>query len=611
MSVDRVRPAEPSGARSWSQFPAAVSGRSFSPDLFMALLVASAPAAGIAAGTGESPGAVLGVAAVAALGGVAAWRFSRGVHRGYALAVCAVSIVAIGLLGGRPAAWSFVAGTFLVALCALLSEEPGQRGGRSAEMLEPAAGLSLLAALLGWRTASVTVVLAIQVGTGGLVYLAHRNAELAGRGRTRVLQAVTVLVQTVGAVLIAVLGLFMVLIPWAIGRCVAWDPTWWRHRPASQFVPLRRVNLNPRWQWRGRVESLNPGIGRRMHAVALVVPVFVVAGLVFVTAGVADLDGDPSGVGSPAMAGSRWWPEARPAQLATYDEARLSGFLGPVLADVSTEWTNVVDGRRVSWSPDSPRYTVWLFGGSAAFGLGQRDGHTIASELARAADARGVPIEVINMAVHGDVHWMEWNRMLAALTAGAEKPDLVIFYDGFNELATVNHVNNSGRAADLPFVGSLDSHDLSRRGPLESFGLRLGRSFDDTGLQPPPTTRVLNTDEMLERAIAQFTETIRITAAELESREIPVMFVYQPSRVTRARPVEGEESDGTEFTALEASFRSRLPGNVVDLSAAMDQIADPVYWDSVHTNELGSSTVAAALVDQVVARLSIPTGEAD
>ena len=51
-----------------------------------------------------------------------------------------------------------------------------------------------------------------------------------------------------------------------------------------------------------------------------------------------------------------------------------------------------------------------MFGGSTTYGLNQRDGHTIASELARAAAADGIELDVHNKGNNGQLHWMEAER---------------------------------------------------------------------------------------------------------------------------------------------------------------------------------------------------------
>jgi len=93
------------------------------------------------------------------------------------------------------------------------------------------------------------------------------------------------------------------------------------------------------------------------------------------------------------------------------------------------------DGRR-SYVPPIARtgdpVDIWFLGGSTTFGEGQRDEHTIPSEVARLAADDGLPVRVHNLGQQGLVSWQQlviFERELARRPA----PDLVVFYDGTND----------------------------------------------------------------------------------------------------------------------------------------------------------------------------------
>ena len=72
-------------------------------------------------------------------------------------------------------------------------------------------------------------------------------------------------------------------------------------------------------------------------------------------------------------------------------------------------------------------------GGSTMFGSFQRDGHTIPSEFARLAEADGIPVRVVN---YGQLAYVNWQEvlLLQQLASGSSRPDLAVFYDGYNDL---------------------------------------------------------------------------------------------------------------------------------------------------------------------------------
>jgi len=115
---------------------------------------------------------------------------------------------------------------------------------------------------------------------------------------------------------------------------------------------------------------------------------------------------------------------------------------------VKSRWVNVDDrGLRATWKPpESGGKTVkpvriFVFGGSTIFGDNARDDYTIPSLIAKALNAEeDIPIEVTNLGQEGFCSTQEVIFLLSQLRQG-NIPDLVIFYDGINDVATAfeNH----------------------------------------------------------------------------------------------------------------------------------------------------------------------------
>jgi lysophospholipase L1-like esterase len=250
-------------------------------------------------------------------------------------------------------------------------------------------------------------------------------------------------------------------------------------------------------------------------------------------------------------------------------------------------YVNVRDGRRVTYQPPDPAVTVWYFGGSTMYGLGQRDGHTIPSEVARLAEREGLSIRGLNLGVNADNNWQETLRFAEALEAGPP-PDLVVFYDGVNE---------QGTAYERVNRGDLDPHRSSRMlGPDQERELWAhGRD-----VRPPSgDTRELQWD----LAAAQYRRGVDLARLLAADAGVPVLHVWQPTLATKAyapsdqvaydrtgllRHGAGELTDSDEV-------RERSGADPIDLTAALDGIREPVYLDGGHTNELGARTVATAL----------------
>lgn len=294
------------------------------------------------------------------------------------------------------------------------------------------------------------------------------------------------------------------------------------------------------------------------------------------------------------------WADDIEAQISEYGSSKLprDEDLGYRLGDFSSTYVNVSDGVRRSIEPSCtcPRLVVWFLGGSAAFGWNQRDDHTIPSELVRLAEERGVGIEVRNLAVPGWTLEQE-HRLLRQLLLDpdVEKPDAVIFYDGFNDAV--------GAAVEAARTGPLDP---SKPNLLD--GRRL-RSFSED----QPSLDEAGGPEAVGRVAARRYRSVQKEATEdLALFDIPAWFVLQPDAfssltqldwvrdVTHEDPATVASSD---LARVLAAFEDRLATSTVDLRHAVDEDPRPVFSDPVHMNELGARLVSDAIWRELGDRL--------
>ena len=242
-------------------------------------------------------------------------------------------------------------------------------------------------------------------------------------------------------------------------------------------------------------------------------------------------------------------------------------------------YTHVRDLARRSYEPDAePVLEVWFFGGSTLFGIGQRDEHTIPSEIARLAEADGIPIRVRNFGFPSYESWQEVGLLRRALQQ-RPAPDLVVFYHGANDYAA-----------------------LCRRLALGTDPYEKGTAL----FRESPARPEVACD-------AQPDETGRLTAAVTgrrveEARELvgktPIVEFWQPFASTR-RPTPTDRplldrlhTRRRDMDAQAEAYRStfdHLDRPVVDLTDAMDGTDEPVYFDYAHTNELGARLVSEAM----------------
>ena len=95
--------------------------------------------------------------------------------------------------------------------------------------------------------------------------------------------------------------------------------------------------------------------------------------------------------------------------------------------------------------------TVFVFGGSAAWGYGARDNYTIPSQLSYRLNAQDPHYRVYNYAEPGYTFTQGLFYLITRLRDGA-RPNFVIFYDGFND---VYGSYQSGKPGTLHNIGQL------------------------------------------------------------------------------------------------------------------------------------------------------------
>jgi nucleotide-binding universal stress UspA family protein len=256
--------------------------------------------------------------------------------------------------------------------------------------------------------------------------------------------------------------------------------------------------------------------------------------------------------------------------------------------------THVVDGIRDTYQVADPVFTIWLFGGSTAFGFGQRDDFTIASQMVKLAEERGVQIEVVNFGVSGYVNWQEVDRFAAALEKGPA-PDLALFFDGANE---------SALAIEREAYGLLD--------PADTYHLSMEDEQRDELAKQAKARGYRSTNDLDTAATVQAEQYRRGAERALELGQehgVDVVLAWQPHLYTidPDAPLVPEALDLWEISPkrqkevgqLSDEIAERSGIDVIDLSSSLDDARKPVFFDISHSNEYGARLQAEVLLDQV------------
>jgi hypothetical protein len=263
---------------------------------------------------------------------------------------------------------------------------------------------------------------------------------------------------------------------------------------------------------------------------------------------------------------------------------------------LATEHVNVVDGRRRTYSVGRPEHTVWMFGGSTTYGIGQRDDHTIPSALVRAAQAEGVALAVRNFGCPGKVNWAETTEFELLLRSGAPRPDVALFLDGINEWNAAFTREIVGLLdPSVPFSGyASNEHQASLLADADE------RGYVETHDQERQATL----------AAAQYRMGVERGRALGEEFDVPVVHVWQPALFTMPEDAPGNatvfHSGGLDPASSTASGRFYAAAAVrsgvdpIDLMDIFDDATQPYFFDCCHTNEAGARLEAEALLPYVL-----------
>lgn len=305
-------------------------------------------------------------------------------------------------------------------------------------------------------------------------------------------------------------------------------------------------------------------------------------------------------VDAPGYAGQTW-PERYFQELDSLDFTYVP-FVGPRMVEAHGQTIDSADGIRASWTPpdvgDAP--VVWFFGGSTLWGEGQRDDHTIPSEVARLADAAGTPIRAVNFGERGYTAFAEWLLFEQEL-ARRGPPDLAVFYHGINEtFSLLEDDDNFGPqpsifqidvttdafhlAPPLPGAGPVEEPSLAKAYRDRSAVLRLLDEVADLGLATPagagPVEDTRRQIQAIELAAEIYRRSIDLIRWSARRSGLEPVILLQPHVPTNLGYQE---------------FADRVADLGIDLSDAFADAPSSIFIDGAHTTEDGARLAAEAV----------------
>ena len=305
---------------------------------------------------------------------------------------------------------------------------------------------------------------------------------------------------------------------------------------------------------------------------------------------------------------------ALPLQYEPYSLWRSSDYSSPTI--------NVIDGYRETWQAPgsgdgSATCEIWTFGGSTLMGADSPDDNTIPSYLARSlannAGGAGRTYLVRNFGVSGFVSENEIHLLVKLLRESV--PDVVIFYDGVNDI--LNKV-----ARGRPHYLYDNFAKLGRRDRIRDLLAEVARRLAIVrSLMEPASFREADMawpsevfDRRAEQLLDSYSAGLDLVARLGDSYGFDAYHFRQPNIFTTNKKLtEEEQAARQEFEYLAPAYEAfqtasssggapRL--NVYDLSDALDNVQESIFLDYCHVTAIGNK----AVVDRMLERVDIGCG---
>lgn len=272
------------------------------------------------------------------------------------------------------------------------------------------------------------------------------------------------------------------------------------------------------------------------------------------------------------------------------------------------------NGRRKTANPalkdSATALKIFCFGGSTMYSSGSRDEYTIPSELSKLIHTSfpDQNVEVTNFGCHGYTRATENIQLQRELTKN-NIPDIVIFYDGVNEVISA-HQNNEAGTPTNAYNRRKEfkiAHSYKKRIKLMIYSSNLYRFV--TTMQRKLFTSS-SYKQLSERSDALATDIaknyvgfVKISKSLEQEYGFKVFNFMQPNIYSKKNLTEAEQGyykDQQYYENLyKLSYETVRKDSImikdstfVDISNVFDNADKTIYFDFCHTGELGNQLVA-------------------
>lgn len=294
----------------------------------------------------------------------------------------------------------------------------------------------------------------------------------------------------------------------------------------------------------------------------------------------------------------------------------------PMAGKYNTIYDN---GLRKTYNPSlkdsATALKVFCFGGSTMYSSGSRDEFTISSELSKliSNEFPNQNVEVINFGCHGYTRATE-NIQLQRELIKNNIPDIVVFYDGVNEVISA-HQNNEAGSPTNAYNRKKEfkiAHSYKKRIALMVYSSNLYRFI--TSLQRKLSTgsayaKLNPRDDSLAKDIADtYIGFVKISKSLENEYGFKAFNFMQPQIFSKKHLTKFEQEYHSSHQYYENLYTlsynkvrqdtlMQTDSTFIDISDVFDQEKQTMYFDFCHTGEYGNQLVAKSIFDTIESEL--------
>lgn len=267
---------------------------------------------------------------------------------------------------------------------------------------------------------------------------------------------------------------------------------------------------------------------------------------------------------------------------------------------------------------DEDAYRVFAYGGSTMWGMGAPDWETIPAYLQQSLETTlDRPVCVVNFGQMSYVSTQGVILLMRSLQSGTV-PDLVVFYDGINDVIAARQTGDPGAHRNMGVFTSIfnDPDQSSSTHPLilwlrGTYAFR----FVDALVEEPEATVTDDSSPQSESSLAEgivnaYLANYQIVAGMADTFGFDYRFFWQPTAIEENKPLTEEERMMTRvppndlrqlYDETYALVREVAPEykNLYYIADVFDTVEDPVYIDYHHLTSQGNQIVAERMIDLI------------